>query len=148
MVNKDSVLAVPITPAYPYVKFANEEIEQSISTRFERQARLWGDRLAIRTEDGSLTYNALNAIANRLARRILAIRGSHPEPIALMFHHGAAPLMAMLGVLKSGKFYLVLDPSLPRERLAYMLSDSGSGLIVTDTKNLPLACNLSSQVTD
>ena len=145
---QNSVPATGIRPIYPYTAFADQEIEQSIPERFEKQVRLYGERLAIKTAEGSFTYNDLNAAANRLARKILAHRGEHIEAVALMFEHGGSVLAAMLGVLKTGKFYLVLDPSLPRERLAHMLVDSGARLIVTDTKNLALVATLSSEVKD
>ena len=40
-------------------------------------------------------------------------------------------MVALLGVLKSGAAYLPLDASYPRERLAYMVEDSGAGLVIT-----------------
>ena len=147
----DAQVAFPpmeIRPIYPYTPFTDRDIEQSIPERFEKQVRLYGDRLAIKSAENSLTYNDLNAIANRLARKILAHRGNHAEAVALMFEHGASVLAAMLGVLKTGKFYLVLDPSYPRERLAHMLADSGAGLIVTHTQILPLIATLSNEAKD
>ena len=81
-------------------------------------------------------------MANRLARKILSLRGERAEAIALMFDHGASILAAILAVLKTGKFYLVLDPTYPRERLAYMLTDSGATLIVTDGNNFSIASEL------
>ena len=84
----------------------------------------------------------MNQTANRLARKILSLRGERAEAIALMFDHGASILAAILAVLKTGKFYLVLDPTYPRERLAYMLTDSGATLIVTDGNNFSIASEL------
>ena len=127
-----------ISSVYPYTPFRDEEIEQSIPDGFEKQVRMCGDRLAVMSEERSFTYDGLNQTANRLARKILALRGDRVEAIALMFDHGASVLAAMLGVLKTGKFYLVLDPSYPSERLSSMLTDSGAELVITDTKNLPV----------
>ena len=45
-------------------------------------------------------------------------------------------------MLKTGKFYLVLDPTYPRERLAYMLADSGATLIITDGNNFSVGSEL------
>jgi amino acid adenylation domain-containing protein len=59
-----------------------------------------------------------------------------------MFDHGASILAAILAVLKTGKFYLVLDPTYPRERLAYMLADSGATLIITDGSNFSVGSQL------
>ena len=140
--NTELARRAKVSPAYPYTPFPDDAIEQSVPERFEQQVRERGDRLAIVTDDAALTYSDLNALANRLARRILALRGDRVEAVALMFEHGAGVLAAMLGVLKTGKFYLVLDPSYPGDRLAYMLSDSCAEIIVTDAKNQPLAARM------
>jgi amino acid adenylation domain-containing protein len=136
-VNTDlSFRRFPFAPVHPHVPFADDEIEQSIPERFEQQVRAAGDRLAIKSPERSFTYAELNQTANRLARKILSLRGERAEAIALMFDHGASILAAILAVLKTGKFYLVLDPTYPRERLDYMLADSGASLIITDRSNL------------
>ncbi|HMF49151.1 MAG TPA: amino acid adenylation domain-containing protein [Candidatus Saccharimonadales bacterium] len=140
---QDAVRLAKVEPIFPYTVFIDGEIEQSIPDRFENQVRLCGDRLAIKSEKVSFSYDSLNQTANRLARKILAVRGDGIEAVALMFEHDGGVLAAMLGVLKTGKFYLVLDPSYPSDRLAYMLADSGADLVITDTKNLPIAAQLS-----
>jgi amino acid adenylation domain-containing protein len=45
-------------------------------------------------------------------------------------------IVAMLGVLKAGSAYLPLDPAYPRERLEYMLEDSGAAALLTRTEHL------------
>ena len=52
---------------------------------------------------------------------------------------------AILGVLKAGKTYVPMDPSLPIARTAYILEDSRASLLVTDTQNFPLAAQLAQQ---
>ncbi len=131
-----------------FVPFQDQEIEQSIPERFEQQARLHGERLAIKSDRESFAFAGLNQSANRLARKILSYRGAGTEPIALLFDHGAAVLISMFGVLKAGKFYLVLDSTYPRERLTYMLEDSGAKLIVADRNNLAVARELSAKIAD
>ena len=54
----------------------------------------------------------------------------------MLFDHGAAGLVAIMAVLKAGKFYVALDASYPRDRLKYMLQDTGANLIVTDPNNI------------
>ena len=44
-----------------------------------------------------------------------------------------AMLAGLLGILKAGAAYLPLDPNFPRERLDYMLRDSGAPVLVTTT---------------
>ena len=141
--NRDSSFRrFPFDPVHPHVPFADDEIEQSIPERFEQQVRAAGDRLAIKSPERSFTYLELNETANRLARKILSLRGKRAEAVALMFDHGASILAGILAVLKTGKFYLVLDPTYPRERLAYMLADSGATLIITDGNNFSVGSEL------
>ena len=143
MIAHQTIPRLTIQPETGFVPFQNEEIEQSIPQRFEQQVRSHGDRLAIKTGQETLTFTALNRSANRIARAILSRRGDGAEPIALLFDHGAAVLVALLAVLKSGKFYVVLDASYPRDRLEAMLGDAGAKLIVTESSNLALARQLS-----
>ena len=40
-------------------------------------------------------------------------------------------VIGLLGMLKAGAAYLPLDPNYPRERLAFMLTDAGARLLIT-----------------
>jgi amino acid adenylation domain-containing protein len=120
-------------PSFGAVRpFEDGDVEQSIPQRFEQQVRAYGDELAVKWHDGSYTYATLNATANRLARTMLSRSGREPEPVALLFEHGGEALVAIMAVLKAGKFYVVLDPGYPPDRLKYMLGNTGARLMVTD----------------
>lgn len=126
-----------------FVPFSKEAVEQAISDRFEQQAARYGDHVALKDGDHALTYAALNEAANRVARTVSALQGEHDEPVTLLFEHGIPAVVAILGVLKAGKTYVALDPSYPHARLRRILEDTQSRLIVTDSRNLPLAGELS-----
>ena len=111
-------------PTRTFIEFRKEEVEQSIPDRFEEQVRRYPDRLAVKSRVQALSYGELNKAANRVARDILARRGKGEEPIALLFEQGAPAIIAILGILKAGKFFVPLDPSYPRARTGYMLEDS------------------------
>jgi len=133
-------------PPGSFVEFSREEIEQSIPDRFEKIVNQHAGRLALKMKDRALTYEKLNQAANRIARAILEKRGAESEPIALLFDHGVDVIMAILGVLKAGKFYVVLDASFPPQRLGFELNDSQAGLIVTNARNLHCALTLSDDI--
>jgi len=97
------------------------------------------ERLALKSGDQMFSYEALNRSANRLARAILAQQSEGEEPVALLLEHGPAVIVAILAILKAGKFYLPLDPTYPTARLAGILSDSQTRLIVTNRENLLVA---------
>ena len=145
MYPQNTIARITIQPMTDFNPFKDEEIEQSIPQRFEQQVRAYGDHLAIRSDRESYTFASVNQTANRLARTILSSRGNLAEPIALLFDHGAAVLVSILAVLKTGKFYVVLDASYPPDRLKYMLEDSGAKLVVADTNNFAFARQLSAE---
>jgi arthrofactin-type cyclic lipopeptide synthetase A len=64
------------------------------------------------------------------------MRGAESEPVVLLFEQGAAAIIAILGTLKAGKFYVPLDPGLPDERANEIIKDSTAKLVVTHTSTL------------
>ncbi len=108
-------------------------IEQSISRCFERLARRYTSRAAVVGANATLTYEQLNAWANRWARELLARSSPTSELVAILLPKDAALFAAILGTLKAGQAYIALDPSHPAHRLATLLDDAGTGTtIVTD----------------
>lgn len=126
-----------------FVRFADEEIEQSIPRRFEQQVEKYPDQVAIKTPHYEWTYRQLNRIANHVADSILEQTGQDQERVALLFDHDAPMVAGLLGALKAGKTYIPLDPNYPHDRLLYMLEDSQASAIVTNTAQLELASTLS-----
>ncbi|KAB8332729.1 non-ribosomal peptide synthetase [Scytonema tolypothrichoides VB-61278] len=131
-----------VSPTNLFIKFNKEDVEQSICDRFQKQVHMYPERIAIKTREHTFTYNALNQFANRIARAILTQRGRGAEPIPLLFGSGALIIAAMLGVLKTGKFYVPLDTSLPQARNSYILEDLQANLLITDSKHISQALEL------
>ncbi|MDG9931368.1 MULTISPECIES: AMP-binding protein, partial [unclassified Pseudomonas] len=74
----------------------------------------------------------LNRRANRLAG-LLRQRGVGPDVrVGIAAERGPELVVGLLGILKAGGGYLPLDPKYPRERLAYMLEDSGVELLLSE----------------
>jgi amino acid adenylation domain-containing protein len=136
---QQAIQSCRIHPTHDFIVFTRDEIEQSISKRFEHQVCRYPNRLAVKTKSCQLTYAALNHTANRLAHAILAQRDQEVEPIAVLSDHGAPVITGALGTLKAAKIYVPLEPSYPNARLTYMLEDLQVGLIVTDNKYLSRA---------
>jgi amino acid adenylation domain-containing protein len=132
----------PLRPGVEFVPFRLEDLEQAISHRFEQQVRQHPNRLAIDALGRKLTYAALNSLANRMARAIVACGGSEAEPVLLLMDKGAALIAAMLAILKAGKFYVPLSSSYPAARNALIANDARARLVITDTANAPTARQL------
>jgi amino acid adenylation domain-containing protein len=136
---QEAIRAKCFHPSGSFVEFGNEEVEQSIPDRFEKIVRKYPDRLAVKSEHQVLRYAELNATANRLARALIERQGPKAKLVALLLEKDAPQLAAMLGVLKAGKFFLILDPSFPQARIAAMLEDSQAKLVVTNRHYASLA---------
>ena len=91
---------------------------------FEAQVRRTPDALALSGPGGELTYAELNARANRVAHRLIALGAGPEQLIGLAMPRSVELVVALLGVLKAGAAYLPLDPDYPAERLAFMLADA------------------------
>lgn len=57
---------------------------------------------------------------------------ARPNFVGIVMHHGAEQIAAMLAVLKSGAAYVPAEPTLPQERIDYMMSTAGVKIIITD----------------
>jgi amino acid adenylation domain-containing protein len=96
-------------------------------------------REAIRWEDGVMTYGELAERVRVLAPRLRAA-GVGPEVRAgILLDRTGDAVVAMLAVMASGGAYVPLDGAYPRERLSYMLRDSGAAVLLTDAARADLA---------
>ncbi|MEC1581804.1 plipastatin non-ribosomal peptide synthetase PpsC [Bacillus subtilis] len=98
---------------------------------FERQAAVTPVRPAIRFSGGLLTYAELDLYASRLAAHLAARGVTNESIVGVLSERSPDMLIAVLAVLKAGGAYLPLDPAYPKERLSYMLKDSGASLLLT-----------------
>ncbi|WP_366592772.1 plipastatin non-ribosomal peptide synthetase PpsC [Bacillus subtilis] len=101
---------------------------------FERQAAVTPERPAIRFSGGLLTYAELDMYASRLAAHLAARGVTNESIVGVLSERSPDMLIAVLAVLKAGGAYLPLDPAYPKERLSYMLKDSGASLLLTQPK--------------
>ncbi|HUG34077.1 MAG TPA: amino acid adenylation domain-containing protein [Anaerolineales bacterium] len=89
--------------------------------------------IAAQFEDQSLTYKELDWRASQVAD-VLAANGVKPGTLVGIFvNRSLEMLVGLLGILKAGGAYLPLDPSYPKDRLAFMLADSEASHVITHT---------------
>ncbi len=98
----------------------------------EAQARRTPGVCALLHGDVSVSYGEMNDRADRLASHLRTL-GVGPEVIvSICLERSVGAILSVLAVLKAGGAYLPLDPAYPAERLAYMLENSGSPLLITE----------------
>ncbi|QNP61754.1 non-ribosomal peptide synthetase [Streptomyces genisteinicus] len=125
--------------------------ELSWPDAFEAQVRRSPDAVALVCEETELTYAALDAEANRLARLLRATGVRDEDVVAVALPRSPGLIVALLAVMKAGAAYLPLDADHPADRIAHMLADSGARTVVTDRETaagLPAAPGARHVVTD
>jgi amino acid adenylation domain-containing protein len=108
-----------------------------VHSLFESQAAATPAATAAVHGEEALTYAELNAKANRLARRLRSLGVRAESRVGICLGRSFDMLAAVLAVLKAGGAYVPLDPEYPAERFAYMLEDSGAGLLLTSEALAP-----------
>ncbi len=97
---------------------------------FEVWARVMPEAPALLADGEPVTYGELARRARRLADRLRAA-GVGPEArVGICVERSAAMVVAVLGVLGAGGAYVPLDPAYPRERLDFMIADSGLSVLL------------------
>ncbi|MDG2156241.1 MAG: non-ribosomal peptide synthase/polyketide synthase, partial [Gammaproteobacteria bacterium] len=120
--------------------------EQSLQALFEQQALSNPAATAVEFNGSKLSYKELNERANGLAAQLIELGAGPNQPVAICVNRSLDTLVGLLGILKSGSGYVPLDPIYPAERIAYMLEDSDTKILVSEpelasalpTKNIQL----------
>ncbi|WP_217557910.1 non-ribosomal peptide synthetase [Streptomyces sp. GbtcB6] len=87
---------------------------------------------AIVTPERAYTYAELDHVTAHLAARLRSAGVGRDVIVGVLAERSFAALAGILAVIRAGGAYLPLDPSLPQERLAHMVSDSRTGLVLAD----------------
>jgi len=107
--------------------------DKTIHELFEEQAECVPDQAAVVFEDKQMTYRELNERANQLARTLRAKGVKTDEPVGIMANRSFEMIVGILGILKAGGAYVPIDPEYPENRIEYMLEDSGTRLLLTQS---------------
>ncbi len=114
------------------VELAEVNVPQLVDLKLAEFA----DKVCLKFEDreinGIEVLERSNQVANYLKQKGIG-RG---DIVAVAMHRSEQMIFTLLGVLKSGAAYVPVDPKYPAERIEYMLSDSHSNLVITDSIDL------------
>ena len=110
---------------------AAQKPSATLPVLFEAQAARTPDALAVADNAVRLTYAELNAVANRLARRLIQLGAGPEQVVAVVMERSAALVAALLAVLKAGAAYLPVDPGYPAGRIVFMIDDARPAVIIS-----------------
>ncbi|MGC7837348.1 condensation domain-containing protein, partial [Pseudomonas wayambapalatensis] len=116
-------------------------LEHSVQALIQRQVEATPEATALVFGERQLSYRQLDALANQWAHRLQAAGVGPDVLVGVAAERSVEMVVALLAVIKAGGAYVPLDPEYPRERLAYMIEDSGIELLLTQShlrEQLPL----------
>jgi len=109
-----------------------EEEVECIHHLFELQAAQFPDRIALKNGERFLTYGEVNSQANRLARRLQRFGAGPDKLVGIYLDRSLEMVVGLLGILKTGAAYVPLDPTYPKERLEFMITDANLVALLTE----------------
>ena len=115
---------IPKTVSYPK--------DKTIVDLCIAQARKTPEHVAVVCGNTHLTYRELDEQSNQLAHYLRRMGVVEESLVPICLHRSLAMIVGILGILKAGGAYVPIDPDYPADRIAYMLDDLQSNVLVTD----------------
>ena len=112
---------------YPYTK--------TVVDLFEQQVKETPNNIAVTFKDKTITYRELNEKANKLAL-ILKEKGIEKgTKVAIRINKSIEMIIGIIAIIKAGACYVPIDLSYPRERVEFIINDSGAKLLLTNKES-------------
>lgn len=106
-----------------------------IHNLIESQCETRSNDIAVADMKSRLSYGQLNTRANQLASYLQRHGVKADVPVGILLERSTQMALSILAVLKAGGAYLPLDPAYPWDRLAYMLDDSRTPVLITTVEH-------------
>lgn len=105
----------------------------TVVSLFKDIVNLYPDKAALSDGVSTLTYSEVNTCSNRLAQEINhTFLHAGKSPVAIILDRSVDLVIAVLGVLKAGACFIPIDPSYPKDRIAYILEHANCTNVITD----------------
>lgn len=105
--------------------------ESAIHKVFEARSKVCQDSLATVYPDGSLTYEELNELANRLAWKLVELGVQSEDKVGVCADESVYLIVSVLAILKAGAAYVPLDSAYPAARTAFIARDASLRFILS-----------------
>lgn len=107
---------------------------QTWMDKFLKICRTHSDKTAVTDEKGSITYAQLNEQSDIVANYLISHKVREDDFVAVMMDRSLEFVIAVVGIHKAGAAYVPIDIAYPKDRIDYMLEDSGAKLVLTEDK--------------
>ncbi|OQE46721.1 hypothetical protein PENCOP_c001G06210 [Penicillium coprophilum] len=141
-----TVTQVDLERIWTWNKISPEPIERCVHEMFEEKAQTQPNASAICAWDGDFSYAELDQLATKLADKLSKMGIGHGQLIPLCFEKSMWTTVAMLGVLKAGGGFVMLDTLLPEHHLRLIVQQVKADLILSSVSNQEFSLRLARNV--
>jgi amino acid adenylation domain-containing protein/thioester reductase-like protein len=123
-------------------------VPSTVPDLVRERARCEPSALAVLSDEGRLTYAEMTGRADRLARELRESGVDAESVVTVCLDRVPELVVALLAVLGSGGAFLPLDPATPRQRVAGLVGETGSRLIVSSREHVPMFAGCEARIID
>lgn len=110
--------------------------QTGIVQQFEEQVKKNPNAIAVVYREEELTFGELNIRANQLATYLKEQDVKSEMLVGICMERSLEMIVGLLGILKAGGAFVPFDPEYPRDRLEFMMEDSGIKVLLTQERLL------------
>ncbi len=88
----------------------------------------------------TMAYKVLSDKSNMLGQKLRTLGAREGEIVGICLERSFEMLVGLYGILKAGAAYTPIDPELPKERIHYLIKDSGITLLICQPHTVPEKC--------
>lgn len=144
----DIKLALPedIQQIWAWNSTVPASIDRCVHDIIKERAEAQPNAPAICAWDGELTYGELDRISTNLAVKLIRSGVEENTMVPLCFEKSLWTTVAMLGVMKAGAAFVLMDSSLPRPRLQSIVQQAKANIVVSLHTMRSLSSSLAQKV--
>lgn len=98
---------------------------------FEEQLQRYQNKVALKFKDREITFTELNTQANKLAHFLTKNGVETEKRVGVYLDRSIEMIVAVLGILKAGGVYVPVDINDPKERIEFILQDTGTSVLIS-----------------
>ncbi len=107
--------------------------EKTVVDLFKEEVAKTPNKIALKDDTRAYTYKELDAFSSQISNYLNQKYGANQkQSVAVLLDRSAVMVAVLLGILKSGKSYIPLDPAFPAERLSYIIENSQTEIIISE----------------
>lgn len=104
----------------------------NIIAQFKQTVSSHSNKIALSNAGGFITYNTLDLQSDIIAQQLLNRHIRREELVGIFLNDKGKSIELLLGILKAGGAFVLIDSTLPHNRIEYVINDLNCRYVITD----------------